>query len=277
LAPILTVDVLANLGELFRLEEQFSDAFTNLQKAISIAVQVGLKPEEIDIYEKLGDTHLDQFVGHKIEDNLTLSEKFYYLALKLAKSLNMPLQEATAIRGIGVVQAKKRDLAVSKKSFMNAIEILRRLGAHYELQKTLLEYAKVLYETNVLVEAEMMAKTSAFDALRHDYRELLVKLYLLLGDIEMRRENQYEYYLDALKTSEFNPKIYVRTCFTMIFRMKTMEKKTLLKFIGSLKEVNKNRDKYFDQFLEALNAKIEGRKYKIADLPSSLELEIKSF
>ncbi len=276
LAPISTVDVLANFGELLRLEEQYSDAFAKFEKAIKIVNQVGSKPKEIDILEKLGDTHLDQYIAYKMEENLSSAKKFYVLASKLAKSLNMPLQEATATRGIGIVQAKKGDLAASKKSFMGSIEILRRLGACYELQKTLLEYAKILYETNVLVESEMVAKASAFDALRNDYRELLVKLYLLLGDIEIRKEEQYEYYLEALRASEFNPKIYVRTCFIMIFRMKTMEGQILLKFIDSLKEANKDRDIYFNQFLEALDAKLNGKKYDISGLPSSLEQEFKN-
>ncbi|HEY9246492.1 MAG TPA: tetratricopeptide repeat protein [Candidatus Methanoperedens sp.] len=277
LAPIATVEAQINIGELFRLEDQYNDAFRKLQDALQIAGRVGSKTQEILILEKLGDTHIDKYTADKNNENLSSAEKFYDLSRRLAKSLNSPLQEATAIRGIGVVQAKKRDMVASKRSFRSSIEILRRLGACFELQKTLLEYARILYQTNVLVEAEMVAKASAFDALRNDYRELLMKLYLLLGDIEMRKEEQYEYYLEALRASEFNPKIYVRTCFILIFRMRTMERQTLLKFIESLKEVNRGKDIYFNQFLEALNAKIEGKTCDISDLPSSLEQEIKKF
>jgi hypothetical protein len=51
-------------------------------------------------------------------------------------------------------------------------------------------------------------------------------------------------------------------------------------FLGGklgLKEANKDRDKYFDQFLEALNAKFEGQKYNISGLPKSLKQEFDSF
>ena len=56
-----------------------------------------------------------------------------------------------------------------------------------------------------------------------------------------------------------------------------MERQLQLKFINSLKEANKDRDKYFDQFLDALNAKFEGKKYTISELPSSLKEEFDSF
>ena len=105
-----------------------------------------------------------------------------------------------------------------------------------------------------------------------------MKTYLLLGDIAMiamSRENQYGYYLDCLKQAEFNPKIYVKTCFFLIFRMKKMEKQILLKFIESLKEINK--DKSFNKFLDALNARIAGTEYDTAGLPSSLVQELESF
>ena len=160
---------------------------------------------------------------------------------------------------------------------MKSIETLRRLGAFFELQKTLIEYAKSLFESDNLIEAEMIAKTVAFDTWHNDYKELSVKAYLLLGDIVMKQEQKYGYYLDALKASEFNPKIYIRTCFILIFRMKNMERQLQLKFINSLKEANKDRDKYFDQFLEALNAKLEGKKYNISELPKSLKQEFDSF
>jgi tetratricopeptide (TPR) repeat protein len=250
------VGVLANLSELWRFDDRYNDAFATLEKALQIVIHVGAKPQEIDILEKLADTYISKYIADKEEENLTSAEKIYNNALDLARSSEMPLQEAIAIRGIGIVQAKKGDITASEKSFKVSIEILHRLGAIFELQKTSLEYARALYENNDFVEAEIAAKTAAFDALRNEYREPLVKTYLLLGDIAMSRENQYGYYLDCLKEAEFNPKIYVKTCFFLIFRMKNMDKEVLLKFIESLKEINK--DKSFNKFLDALNARIAG-------------------
>ena len=275
LAPISTVGVLANLSELWRLDDRYDDAFATLEKALQIVKDVGATPEEIKLLEKLANTYISKYIVDKEEENLSLAEKIYKKALELAKSLKMPLQEAIAIRGIGAVQAKKGDMVASKKSFKKSIETLRRLGAIFELQKTALGYARALYENNYIVEAEIAAKTAAFDALRNEYREPLVKTYLLLGDIAMSQGNQYRYYLDCLKEAEFNPKIYVKTCFFIIFRMKKMEKEVLRRFIKSLKEINK--DKSFNNFLDALNAKIDGKEYDTAGLPSSLVQEIESF
>jgi len=275
LAPISTVGALANLSELWERDDQYDDAFTTLEKALQIVIHAGAKPKEIDIREKLADTYISKYIADKEEENLYSAEKFYKNALELARSLKMPLQEAIAIRGIGIVQAKKGAVTASKKSFKESIETLRSLGAIFELQKTYLEYARALYENNDIVEAEIVAKTAAFDALRNDYREPLVKTYLLLGDITMSRENQYGYYLDCLKEAEFNPKLYVKTCFFLIFRMKKMEKQVLVKFITSLKEINK--DTSFDNFLDALNARIAGKKPDTDGLPSSLVQELESF
>ena len=273
LAPISTVGALANLSELWRLDDQY--AFATLEKALQIVKDAGAEPQEVDIFEKLADTYISKYNADKDEENLSSAEKFYKDALDLARSLKMPLQEAIAIRGIGIVQAKKGDVTASKKSFKESIETLRSLGAIFELQKTTLEYARELYENNDIVEAEIAAKTAAIDALRNEYREPLVKTYLLLGDITMSQENQYGYYLDCLKEAEFNPKIYVKTCFFLIFRMKKMEKQVLLRFITSLKEINK--DKSFDKFLDALNARIAGKKPDTDGLPSSLVQELESF
>ena len=273
LAPISTVGALANLSELWRLDDRY--AFATLENALQIVKDAGAKPQEVDILEKYADTCMSKYIADKEEENLTSAHKFYKNALEFARSLKMPLQEAKAIRGMGIVQAKRGDVTASKKSFKKSIETLRSLGAIFELQKTYLEYARALYENNYIVEAEIAAKTAAIDALRNEYREPLVKTYLLLGDITMSQENQYGYYLDCLKEAEFNPKIYVKTCFFLIFRMKKMEKQVLVKFITSLKEINK--DKSFDKFLDALNARIDGKRYDTAGLPSSLVEELESF
>jgi tetratricopeptide (TPR) repeat protein len=275
LAPISTVGALANLSELWERDDGYDDAFTTLEKALQIVRDAGAKPEEIDIHEKLADTYISRYIVDKEVGDLASAEEFYKKALELARSLDMPLQEAKAIRGVGVVQAKEGHLTASKKSFKESIKTLRRLGAIFELQKTSLEYARALYENNDIVEAEIAAKTAAFDALRNDYREPLVKTYLLLGDIAMSQENQYGYYLDCLNEAEFNPKIYVKTCFFLIFRMKKMEKQVLVEFIASLKVINKYKS--FDKFLDALNARIAGKKYDTAGLPSSLVQELESF
>ncbi len=107
LAPISTVVALANLSELWRFDDRYDDAFATLEKALQIVIHVGAKPQEIDLLEKLADTHIGKYIADKEEEDFAISEKFYNKALELAKSLKMPLQEAIATRGIGIVQAKK--------------------------------------------------------------------------------------------------------------------------------------------------------------------------
>jgi len=57
--------------------------------------------------------------------------------------------------------------------------------------------------------------------------------------------------------------------------MQKMDQAGLMKFIILLK--GQNDEKYFDLFLEALNNKIEGKKYDISELPSSLAQEFEKF
>ena len=93
--------------------------------------------------------------------------------------------------------------------------------------------------------------------------------------LQPKQEDKYEYYLKSLETAEFNPKIYVRNCYHLIFRMQKMDQEGLMKFITLLK--GQNDEKYFDLFLEALDNKIEGKMYEMSKLPSSLAQELEKF
>ena len=123
-----------------------------------------------------------------------------------------------------------------------------------------------------LLEAEEKTKVCAFDAIRRNFKELEVRSYMLLGDIVWEQDNsQYGYYLTALKTAIFNPKIYTRTIFLLIGRMKRMEKDTTIEFIEALKEVN--IEVHFGVFLNALASKFQGKDYSIEGLPVELKDE----
>jgi len=277
LAPISTVSVLKNLGELSILEDKYDEAMSKLDESMNIVKSIGAKPWEIGIYEKYGDVYLSKYIAEdKVGiNNLELVEENYQKAFELAKSLEIPLKEATAIRGLGIVASKKGNMKESERYFRKSLEILGKLGALFEFQKTTFEYAKEFYENENLFEAEIRAKSVAFDAQRSKNYELLRKVYLLLGDIAVKQDEKYEYYLISLETAKFNPKIYVRNCYHLIFRMRKMDQKELAKFISLLK--GQNDEKYFDLFLEALNNKIEGKEYKISELPSNLAQELEKF
>ena len=257
------------------LEDQYPDGIKNLKRALDITVNVGAKPIEIDILEKLADIYIALYRANNNEDDLSSAEQFYDQAYTLAENLSLPIQKGIAARGIGIVQMKKKEINESVKSFEKSIEILCNMEANYELQKTLLEYGRGLYENNSLIDAELIVKAAVFDSLHNDYHESSIKAYILLGDIAMKSKNQYTYYLSALKAAELNPKIYVKTSFLIIFRMKKMNEQILIEFIKSLKEQNK--DDYFNLFLDALNAKIEGKDYDVIELPTGLAKELDTF
>jgi hypothetical protein len=186
----------------------------------------------------------------------------------------MPFKEAIAIRGLGEVEYSKQNIKKCEQLFLEAIAIFQKLGASFELQKTSLEYAKMLSQNSPII-AEFIAKSIIFDSGAKYYKEVIIDSYLLLGDISVKRRKEYLYYLEGLKVSEFNPKIYVRICYRLIFRMQKMKKKTLIKFIHSLKE--QNQDYYFGSFLEILNLKIQGKEYSTDGLPKSLSYELEKF
>ena len=275
LAPISTVEILANFGVLLELEDQYSDAIKKFKRALDITINVGATPIEIDILEKLADVYIALYRANNIKEDLSSAEQFYNQAYTHANNLSLSLQKGIAARGIGIVQVNKKEINEANKSFKKSIEILHHMEAKYELQKTLLEYGRALYENNSLIDAELMVKAAAFDCLHNDYSELSIKAYLLLGDIVMKHKNQYTYYLDALNAAKLNPKIYAKTSFLIIFRMKKMNEQILIKFIKSLK--TQNKDEYFNCFLDILNAKIECKDYDITALPIGLAQELETF
>jgi len=57
--------------------------------------------------------------------------------------------KATAMRGLAIVASEKGKVDKFEKCFQESIMILKKLGASFELQKTILDYAKIL-EKNLI-------------------------------------------------------------------------------------------------------------------------------
>jgi len=224
---------------LLSVEDSYEEAFSNFQKALTIASELELSPKQIKILNNFGRAYLMEFEFSESQESLAQAKNCCESALKLAKDLQMPLDQGISLRNLGVVYSKYSQINESKNYFTQSLEIFQTLGARYELARTYLELAKTLAENNELLEAEEKTKVCAFDAIRRNFKELEVRTYMLLGDIIWEQDNsQYGYYLSALKTAIFNPKIYTRTIFLLIDRMKRMEKDTTIEFIEALKEVN---------------------------------------
>jgi tetratricopeptide (TPR) repeat protein len=274
--PVGAIDVLVNLGELDSVEDNYENAFSDFQKALTIASELELNPKKVKIFNKMGRAYLMEFGFNKSQESLAQAKKYSESALKLAKDLQRPLDQGISLRNLGIVYFKYSQINESKDYFIQSLKIFQTFGARYELARTYLELAKTLVENNALLEAEEKTKVCAFDAIRGNFKELEVRSYMLLGDIVWKQDNtQYGYYLTALKTAIFNPTIYARTIFLLIGRMKRMEKDTTLEFIESLKEVN--LEVHFGTFLSALASKIRGKDYSVEGLPMELKEEFDNF
>nr|QNO55451.1 hypothetical protein DEIOECNE_00001 [Methanosarcinales archaeon ANME-1 ERB7] len=274
--PVGAIDVLVNLGELLSVEDKYEEAFSKFQKALTIASELELSPKKVKIFNNIGRAYLMEFESNKTQESLIQAKNYCESALNLAKDLQRPLDQGISLRTLGIVYFKYNKINKSKKHFTQSQGIFKTLGARYELARTYLELAKTLVENNELLEAEERTKVCAFDAIRGNFKELEVRSYMLLGDIVWEQDNsQYGYYLTALKTAIFNPKIYTRTIFLLIGRMKRMEKDTTIEFIAALKEVN--IEVHFGTFLSALASKIRGKDYSIEGLPVELEEEFDNF
>jgi tetratricopeptide (TPR) repeat protein len=274
--PAGAIDVLVNLGELLSLEDNYDIAFSNFQKAFTNASELELSPKQIKILNKFGRAYLMEFEFSESQKSLAQAKNYCESALKLAKDLQMPLDQGISLRNMGILYSKYNKINDSRTYFTQSQGIFKTLGARYELARTYLELAKTLVENNELLEAEEKTKVCAFDAIRGNFKELGVRSYMLLGDIVWKQDNsQYGYYLTALKTAIFNSKIYTRTIFLLIDRMKRMEKDTTIKFIDALKEVN--IEVHFGTFLSALASKIQGKDYSVEGLPVELQEEFDNF
>jgi tetratricopeptide (TPR) repeat protein len=274
--PVGAIDVLMNLGELDSVEDKYEEAFSKFQKALTIASELKLNPKKVKIFNKFGRAYLMEFEFNKSQESLAHAKNYCESALKLAKKLQSPSDQGISLRNLGIVYSKYSKIKESKNYFTQSLEIFQTRGARYELARTYLELAKTLAENNELLEAEEKTKVCAFDAIRRNFKELEVRSYMLLGDIVWKQDStHYGYYLSAIKTAIFNPKIYTRTIFLLIDRMKRMEKDTTIEFIAALKEVN--IEVHFGNFLTALVSKIQGKDYSVEGLPVELEEEFDNF
>ena len=276
--PVGKIDALMNLGELFSVEDRYEDAFLSFKEALRIASDSELSTKKVKICNKIVRARLMEFESNKSKESLLRAKNYCISALKLAKDLQMPLDQGISLRNMGIVCFRYNRIDESKSYFRQSLKNFQTLGARYELARTYLESAKTLAETNMLQEAEEAVKVCAFDATHKEFKELKVRSYMLLGDIIWKQDrSQYGYYLTALKTAIFNPKIYTRTIFLIIYRMKEMERDTTIEFIEALKEVN--IEVHFDAFLSALASKIQGNgeDYNIEDLPVELKEELDNF
>eukprot|EP00058_Branchiostoma_floridae_P003324 XP_002588812.1 hypothetical protein BRAFLDRAFT_89757 [Branchiostoma floridae] len=92
-----------NLASSFQLSGKVSDAKDNYKSALAAARKAGNKPEEMDIYCKLGDLYRKQL------NNPHVSHKYYTKVLSLARDMGKTYWEMLAYNRLGVVCQNMQD------------------------------------------------------------------------------------------------------------------------------------------------------------------------
>jgi len=274
--PIKILDVLVSESELNISEGIVNNAYEKLQNAYEIVSKSGLNQKKICICIKLGKAKLIDYENKGVKDNISIAKKHLESALELAEKFQSPLYKGIIFRLLGILYSKNDQKKKSYTFFTQSFEIFRNMNSKYELAKTYFEFARILAENNELIKSEEIAKVCAFDCHRENFRELEIDTYILLGDIVWKQDqSQFGYYLDAFRLAIFNTRIYIKTFFLLLRRMKKMDAKTSVEVTNQLKNINKEIQ--IDSFFNLLLLKIEGKEYDSKELPEELIEELNNF
>ena len=274
--PNRIVDVLVSESELNISEGVVNKAYEKLQNAYEIISKSGLNIEKISICITFGKAKLIEYENKGSKDNISMAKKHLESALELAEKFQRPLDKGIIFRLLGILYSENNQKKKSYTFFTQSFEIFRNMNSRYELAKTYFEFARILAENNELIKSEEIAKVCAFDCHLKNFRELEIDTYILLGDIVWKQDqSQFGYYLDAFRLAIFNTRIYIKTFFLLIRRMKKMDAKTSVEFINLLKNIN--TEIQIDTFFNLLLLKIEDEEYDIKELPEELIEELNNF
>ena len=270
--PIAKISALLTLGELFKVKKEYERSKLFFEDAFRIIEKCDFKQKKIEYFNKLGELYLSWYNYEKEEQYLKLARVQIEEALKLSREYNMPENEAISYRNIGLVQYREIEIDNAIKSLNNSIEIFNQLDSNYESVCSAIELAKIFYEIGNNQESEKIAKSVLFDSIHKDFKILQIKGHILLGDITQKTN----YYFDAILISKFNSEIYKRTCYLILERIRKTDPELKIKLLEKIKDIN--QDKIFDQFLNILISKLNGKKSEITnELPDSLNEQLHVF
>ena len=271
-SPHDKIGALLNMGNLLKKEKEYEEAKLYFDRAFEIIEKIGVKSRKIEFLNELGELYFSWYCSNKNEENLNLAREHFEEGLRLSKEYTMPLSAATSLRNIGLVQAKLNEVDEAIRLIKESIEVFNKLGSNYESASSAITLAKILFENGNREEAEVMVKRGLFDSIRKDFKILQIEGHILLGDLTQ----SVDYYLDSLRISKFNSKIYMRTCYLILEHIKKVDDNVKIKLLQRIKDVN--QDEHFENFLNILIAMLIGKEFIINDeLPSSLQKELHVF
>ncbi|KAI8482576.1 hypothetical protein Bbelb_397240 [Branchiostoma belcheri] len=175
---------------------QVSDAKSNYESALAVAMETGNKTEQMDIYCKLGDLHWEQL--HEPQE----SHKYYTEMLALARDLGRKEEEGLAYNRLGAVHyvmgEHEESLEWDKKGLKMSQESGDKTGqitAHQNIADSYkalgkVDLARSHYQSAMTIAMETGNKTEQMD------------IYCELGDLHRKQlhepQESHKYYTEML-------------------------------------------------------------------------------
>ncbi|XP_078583521.1 uncharacterized protein LOC144866149 isoform X2 [Branchiostoma floridae x Branchiostoma japonicum] len=186
-----------NLASSLALSGQVSDANTNYESALAVAIETGNKTEQMDIYCMLGDLHRKQ-----LHDEPQVSHKYYTEMLALAKDLGRKDKERQAYNRLGVVCEDMQDNESALEWHQKYLKSSQEDGAENE---------QITAHTNIAASHKALGKldlarshyqSAMYIAMETGNKTKLMDIDCKLGDLHRKKLHEpqvsYTYYTEML-------------------------------------------------------------------------------
>ncbi|XP_078662847.1 uncharacterized protein LOC144906452 [Branchiostoma floridae x Branchiostoma belcheri] len=185
-----------NLASSLALSGQVSDAKSNYESALAVAMETGNKTQQMDIYCKLGDLHRKQL--HEPQE----SHKYYTEMLALARDLGRKEEERQAYNRLGHAHYDMGEYGESLEWYKKELKIRQETG-----DKT----GQITAHKNIAVSYKALGK---LDLVRSHYQSAMtiametgnktkqMDIYCKLGDLHREQlhepQESHKYYTEML-------------------------------------------------------------------------------
>ncbi|XP_019640556.1 PREDICTED: uncharacterized protein LOC109482313 [Branchiostoma belcheri] len=170
-----------NLASSLALSGQVSDAKTNYESALSVAVETGNKTEQMEIYCMLGDLHREQLEEPEV------AHRYYTEVLALARDSRKKKMEGVAYHKLGHACSDMKNYDAALEWHQKSLEMMSQDGGNKRVQ--MITHTDVGNAYRVLGKPDQA--TSHFNTalqLAQQTGDLDVQIIVCLGMGEMHRE-----------------------------------------------------------------------------------------
>ncbi|XP_019635476.1 PREDICTED: tetratricopeptide repeat protein 28-like isoform X2 [Branchiostoma belcheri] len=183
-------------SSLAQSDQQASDAKTTYESALAVAMEIGNKTQQMDIYLELGDLHREQL--HEPQK----SHKYYTEMLALARDLGRKDKERQAYNRLGLACGDMQDYETALEWHQKDLNMSQESGdkteqiaAHQNIADSYmtlgkLDLARSHYQSAKTIAMETANKTRQMD------------IYLKLGDLHRKQlhepQESHKYYTEML-------------------------------------------------------------------------------